>query len=189
MAFQHLYCVGKKLLANLCTHLVGNGPVQRIHGNTSRKLKNALRITDTERVVLFVKSHAEKFGIPHPAPLHGHTHCPPVYLPAGQNYVAVHQVYVESCELIGVSSLGLTLFRLVWHQCLPHMKFMTLEQTAVTDERSYKELLAVLHLQQLQLLPAHISPAMLVLHRMRELSTSRRQQMPPWKRRFTTLVF
>ena len=130
--FQYVYCLGQKEYRNLCTHLEENGPIPRVHGNSGRKPHHALRFEQVRFAVQFVHNHAQRYGIPHPAPLRGRAEDPPVFLPASQNFKAVHKLYVASCQEVNIRSMAITAFRSVWHQCLPSVRFMT-PRTDVCD--------------------------------------------------------
>eukprot|EP00117_Sycon_ciliatum_P006959 scpid48468/ scgid2473/ len=98
-AFRYLYSIGVKQLKNIKKHLEDNGPVQRIHGNVGKRPKHALSFSAVSNVVKFMKSYAEQFGIPHPAPLHGRAGTPTTYLPASSTVVTIHKSYVASCTV------------------------------------------------------------------------------------------
>ena len=76
-------------------------------------------------VIQCIHMHTEKFGIPHPAPLRGRATSPPVFLPAYQNFLSVHVMYMESCTEGNVNAVGYDSFRSIWHACVPNIKFMT----------------------------------------------------------------
>ena len=124
-AFRRFDELGNYKFEHLQRHLSQNGVVPRVHGNKRRKPKHALSFPVVENMVKFIKTHAEVFGIPHPAPLHGRASIHPIYLPAFQNYKTVHKTYVESCRPDNKRAVGLSSFRSIWHQCLPHIQFMT----------------------------------------------------------------
>ena len=124
-AFRILYDVGKKHMENLIAHLEREGPVPRVHGNTGGRPHNTLPYSDVKNVVVFIDNFATEFGIPHPAPLHGRTDAPPVFLPAAETYKSVHAKYVESCIHAERRAAGISLFCSIWKQCLPHIKFMS----------------------------------------------------------------
>ena len=124
-AFRILYDVGKKHMENLIAHLEREGPVPRVHGNTGRRPHNTLPYSDVKNVVVFIDNFATEFGIPHPAPLHGRSDAPPVFLPAAETYKSVHAKYVESCIHAERRAAGMSLFCSIWKQCLPHIKFMS----------------------------------------------------------------
>ena len=106
-------------------HLEKHGPVPRVHGNTGRLPPNTLPFEAVRHVVVFIQNYATSFGIPHPAPLHGRDDMPPVFLPASGTYKSVHKEYLTSCTAVNIRSAKLTLFSKIWHQCLPHIKFMS----------------------------------------------------------------
>ena len=129
-AFLYTMDVGTKQFKNLLKHLEENGPVPREHGNRTRRPHNALTFPVVKACVQFIKNHADEFGIPHPAPLHGRATDPPVFLPASHNFKTVHVKYVASCA--DIRPVGYSSFRGIWHQCLPNIKFMT-PRTDVCD--------------------------------------------------------
>ena len=64
-------------------------------------------------------------GVPQPAAPLGRSDAPPVYLPASQNFKIVHAQYVIACITNTSRHIGYSVFKSVWHQCMPHVKFMT----------------------------------------------------------------
>ena len=124
-AFRYLYSIGVKQLKNIKKHLEDNGPVQRIHGNVGKRPKHALSFSTVSNVVKFMKSYAEQFGIPHPAPLHGRAGTPPTYLPASSTVVTIYESYVASCTASAVRAVGYHSFRAIWKDCLPHVEIMS----------------------------------------------------------------
>ena len=123
-AFRYIYDIGKKRLENLMAHLNKNGLVTREHGNLGKKSHNALRFNEVKNCIAFISRHAEIYGIPHLAPLHGRHDLPPVYLPACQDFKAVHALYIAACQESGICALGMSSFRSVWRQCLDHINFI-----------------------------------------------------------------
>lgn len=132
-AFRHIYDLGQKQLRNIVAHLSEHGAIPRVHGNTRRLPHNALRYPEIFFCVTFVKNYAERYGIPHPAPLYGRAGDPPIFLPASQNFKTVHAQYVASCIEANIRSMGISSFRSVWHRCLPNIRFMT-PRTDVCDK-------------------------------------------------------
>ena len=124
-AFRTVYSIGTKQLENLRKHLNQHGPVPRVHKNRGKKPKHALMFPMVQDAVTFLKAYAERFGIPHPAPLHGRTGTPPAYLHAGCTMLSIHKEYVTSCQEAERAVVGYDSFRGIWHQCLPHIKIMT----------------------------------------------------------------
>ena len=70
----------------------------------------------------FIKNYALVFGLPQPVTSQGRANAAPAYLPANQNHTIVHQKYREACceKFMEYRS-----FLDTWHQCLPHIVFMT----------------------------------------------------------------
>ena len=135
-AFRFIYDIGKKAMRNLKLHLEKNGPVPRRHGNLGRRPHNAFLFNDVERCVQFLKSYAEQYGLPHPAPLHGRADMPPTYLPASKTIKSMHAEYVASCTALGVRAAGVSVFRSIWTACLPHIKSCRQELMCVPSVRS-----------------------------------------------------
>ena len=131
-AFRYIYGVGTKQLKHIIAHMKQNGLVPRVHGNARRQPKHALKYQDVEGVVRFIKTVTEKCGIPHPAPLHGRSAQPPVFLPSYLNFVSCHKDYLSACTESGICPVGLTSFRCIWQQLMGHVKFMT-PRTDVCD--------------------------------------------------------
>ena len=71
-----------------------------------------------------LKRFAEIHGLPQPSPLRGRDGQPPIYLPASFTYKHVHELYTESCGQF-VRAVKLSSFCAIWHQCFPHIQFMT----------------------------------------------------------------
>ena len=95
------------------------------HGNKGRKPKHALTFPVVKNVVKFIQRYAEVFGLPHPAPLRGCDVMPPVFLPASQTNKEVHRLYLQACEEMAIRAVCLSSFRDIWHQCIPHIRFIT----------------------------------------------------------------
>ena len=72
-AFLYAFDMGIKQFKNLVAHLWENinGPVPRDHGNRGKRPHNALSFPVVKACVQFIPNHADEFGLPHPAPLHG----------------------------------------------------------------------------------------------------------------------
>ena len=78
-----------------------------------------------KEVVHFIQEYTEVHGLPQPAAPRGRAEIPPIYLPASQNFKTVHIHYVSACSESGRRHVGYDVFRSVWHQCMPHIHFMT----------------------------------------------------------------
>ena len=76
--------------------------------------------------------HTEIHGLPQPTAPRGRAEVPPTYLPASQNFKTVHLLYVKACCEFKHTHVGYDVFRSVWHQCMPHIHFMT-PRTDVCD--------------------------------------------------------
>ena len=50
---------------------------------------------------------------------------PPIYLPASSRKEDIHNTYKQSCEAENEAYVGLTLFKNLWNECLPHIKILT----------------------------------------------------------------
>ena len=50
---------------------------------------------------------------------------PPIFLPASGTYKSVHKEYVTSCTAAKYRAAGIEIFCNIWHQCVPHIKFMS----------------------------------------------------------------
>lgn len=51
------------------------------------------------------------------------------------NYKTVHAQYISSCEVEEGGPVAITSFRGIWHQCFPHIKFMTPHTDVCKDNR------------------------------------------------------
>ena len=130
-AFRFIYHLGSREFRNLQLHLRKHGVTPRVHGNTGRKPHNALTFAEVENCASFIKRFAEIHGLPQPSPLRGRDDQPPIYLPASFTYKRVHELYTESCGQF-VRAVKLSSFCAIWHQCFPHIQFMT-PRTDVCD--------------------------------------------------------
>ena len=124
-AFRTVYDVGTKHLDNLKEHLDKHGACPRVHGNTGRTPSHAINYEDVKCCVAFLNSHAQKFGIPHPAPLHGGDDRPPIFLPAYQTRKSIHEVYRKSCVDAQVRAVSERSLRRIWSRLMPNIKIMT----------------------------------------------------------------
>jgi len=120
-AFRYIYDVGPKQLENILKHLNVNGPVPREHGNKRRTPHNALTYPVVENVVTYLKAVANRYGIPHPAPLHGRAGTPPIYLAASNTIRSIHSQYCTSCVDSGIQAVGYDSFRSIWSVTVPHI--------------------------------------------------------------------
>ena len=105
-AFRQVYNIGTKRFDNLRKYLEEHGAVPRVHKTKGRKAHNAFPFATVENVVIFLKAFAERYGTPHPAPLHGRSAMPPTYLPSSNTKHTIHLQYVESCRDSDVQSVG-----------------------------------------------------------------------------------
>ena len=124
-AFRYLYDIGTKRLDNLHKHLEANGLQPRVHGNKSRRPKHAITLPVVRQVLQFLSTYSDEHGIPHPAPLHGRADVPPIYLPASDTVLSIHRLYVRACQEADHRAVGYESFRLLWKECLAHLKIMS----------------------------------------------------------------
>jgi hypothetical protein len=101
------------------------GPVPREHGSKGRKAYNAYPFEVVNSAMEFVKNYGSVFGLPQPAAPRGRANQAPTYLPANQNHKIVHLKYQEACTEKGKPFMQYRSFIDAWHQCLPHIVFMT----------------------------------------------------------------
>ncbi|XP_060577599.1 uncharacterized protein LOC132734769 [Ruditapes philippinarum] len=123
--FCHINDIGQRTVKSLLKHLNSNGPVPRIHGNTGRKPSHAVKYEDVRFCVDFLLLYAEINGLTMPAAPRGADEAAPVLLPCNTTKVDLHSKYQQACVEAGVRCLGITTFKCVWKQCLPHIKIMT----------------------------------------------------------------
>lgn len=107
-------------------HIKINGKVPRMHGNTHKRPHKGLSYEQVRRCVDFIDIQGEEFGWPMPAPPRGRDEIPPVYLPASFTKKAMHAEYTEACRKLTLKPVGLTSFKNIWAQCLPHIKIASL---------------------------------------------------------------
>ncbi len=101
------------------------GPVPREHGSKGRKAYNASPFEVVSSAMEFIKNYACVFGLPQPAAPRGRANQAPTYLPAHQNHKIVQLKYQEACTEKGKTFMQYRSFIDAWHQCLPHIVFMT----------------------------------------------------------------
>jgi hypothetical protein len=123
--FLFLYAISLKYLKAIRSWYVQNGLVPRVHGNKGRRPSHAFKHEVIKAVVQFIKVYTEVHGMPQPAAPRGRADMPPTYLPASQNFKTVHAQYVAACVSTSNQHVGYSLFKSVWHQCMPHVRFMT----------------------------------------------------------------
>jgi hypothetical protein len=126
---QHSFCfihdIGNFTLRALRNHVSLTGPCPREHGSKGRKAHNAYSFDVISGAVQFIRHYSLVHGLPQPAAKRGRANQAPTYLPAFQNHKIVHQKYQDSCRQDGKPSLQYRSFLDTWHQCLPHVIFMT----------------------------------------------------------------
>ena len=120
--FQYIFNIGRRALTSLITHMNVNGKVPRIHGNKGRKPHNSLKYNEIKHCVDFVLHYSNEHGLPQPAAPRGRDGEPPVYLPASLTKYSLHKEYVAACQEINIRTLGLSSFKSMWLQCLPHIR-------------------------------------------------------------------
>ncbi|XP_069140941.1 uncharacterized protein [Argopecten irradians] len=123
--FLYINNINGHYLKNIRTHFIKHGAVPRIHGNTGKKPKNAVTYDHVQQVVQFISRYADEIGLPQPAAPRGRDSFPPIYLPGSDTYISVHKKYTQVCLETGNRCLSETTFRRIWHQCLPHIQFMS----------------------------------------------------------------
>ena len=84
-----------------------NGLVARVHGNTGKKTKHALKYDDVKRVFDFIIGYADIHGMPQPAAPRGRDDIPPIFLHSSVTKKAVHDLYRQSCEESNVRVVSL----------------------------------------------------------------------------------
>ena len=124
-AFLFVYAISEKYLKTIRTWYLNNGLVPRIHGNAGRRPPHAFDHAVIRAVVHFIQMYTEVHGLPQPAAPRGRAEVPPTYLPVSQNFKTVHSQYVRACCESSRTHVGYDVFRSVWHQCMPHVRFMT----------------------------------------------------------------
>ena len=123
--FLFIHAITLKYLKAIRSWYLQNGLVPRVHGNTGRRPPHAFDHSVIKAIVQFIKIHTEVHGIPQPAAPRGRADIPPTYLPASQNFKTVHSQYVAACTTSGNTHVGYSVFKSVWHQCMPHVRLMT----------------------------------------------------------------
>ena len=121
--FCYIHEIGNFTLRALRKHVSENGPVPQQHGSKGRKAYNSYPFDIVSKAVEFIKNYALVFGLPQPAASRGRA--PTYTIPADKNYTIVHQKYREACSENREKYMEYRSFLDTWHQCLPHIKFMT----------------------------------------------------------------
>ena len=124
-AFCFLHSIGNFTLRALRKHITEAGPYPREHRSKGRKAYNAYPYAVVRDAVEFVNNYSAIYGLPQPAALRGRANQAPTYLPAYQNNKIVHEKYKDVCEQEGRPFMQYRSFLGTWHQCLPHIVFMT----------------------------------------------------------------
>ena len=124
-AFCFIHDIKDFTLRALKKHISEAGPCPREHGSKGRKAHNAYPFDIVQNAVEFIKNYANVFGLPQPAAPHGRANQAPTYLPASQNHKLVHGKYQNACMQEGKTFMQYRTFLNTWHQCIPHIVFMT----------------------------------------------------------------
>jgi hypothetical protein len=124
-SFLYINDIGSKALRNLQKHMDMHGTVPRVHGNTGRKPHHALKYDDVRYCVDWLIWYASVNGLPMPAAPRGQDGEAPIMLPSALTKKELHQIYLQRCIEAGVRHLGLTSFKDVWKNCVPHIRIMT----------------------------------------------------------------
>ncbi|XP_062578888.1 uncharacterized protein LOC134240830 [Saccostrea cucullata] len=122
-SFLLVYGVGSIYIKNIVSHLNQNGFVPRIHKNKNRRPSNAFSFEELKNAVDFIQNYAEEFGLPQPNVKNQGNPC--IFLPSSGDKFTLHFSYVTSCTETNKRHVGLTTFKLLWKDCLPHIKYMT----------------------------------------------------------------
>ena len=120
--FKAAYDIKDFTLRALIKHMNTKGLVARVHGNTGKKPKHALKFDDVKRVLEFIVSYAEIHGMPQPAAPRGRDDIPPIFLHSSVTKKAVHNLYRQSCEDINVRVVSLRVVYDIWNQCCGHIQ-------------------------------------------------------------------
>ncbi len=120
--FRFLHNRGPKSFKNLKNHYKIHGVSPRIHGNTNKRPPNAYPMETIEKVVIYVKALADAAGEAPDNPMMARNGHKVIVFPGYESKKSIYAKYVEACSLGNERAVGVTLFKSIWHHCLPHIK-------------------------------------------------------------------
>ena len=123
--FCFFYDIGLYTLCSLRKHIDEVGPCTRQHGSKGQKAHNAYLLEVISAAVEFIKNYSSVFGLPQPATARGRANQAPTYLPTSENHKIVHAIYQAACMQEEKPFMQYRSFLDMWHQCIPHVVFMT----------------------------------------------------------------
>ncbi|XP_060586615.1 uncharacterized protein LOC132742275 [Ruditapes philippinarum] len=124
-AFMYVNDIGSKALRNLLDHFTTNGAIPRTHGNSGRKPHHALGYNEIRFCVDWILWYADINRLPMPAAPRGRDGEAPILLPSNLTKASLHSQYCQACEESDVRKLGVSSFKNVWKNCIPHIKIMS----------------------------------------------------------------
>lgn len=95
-----------------------------------------------ENVVKYLSAYATDYGLPMPAAPRGRDSHSPIYLPASVSKKFVYQQYVSSCSTNNLTSVGLSTFKSIWCQCVPHIRLMEPRSDVCAKCDKYRKLIS-----------------------------------------------
>ncbi|XP_060576229.1 uncharacterized protein LOC132733584 [Ruditapes philippinarum] len=120
--FLVVFDVKDRQLRNIKHHMEEHGAQPRVHGHTGRRAPNAFPPDVIKDAVKYILSYANEEGLPQPAALRGRDDEAPIYLPSSDTKHSVHSDYVTRCTEVGKRYVGLSTFKDIWNNCVPHIK-------------------------------------------------------------------
>lgn len=113
-----------KRLERLQKHLTCDSHQPLMHGNSGRKPATYYDAVDVEAIVSFMLNLAENHGLPDPGrDIRKGKGRLRILLPSIMNYTSVHQLYMNSVDMMGGRSVGYDTFIKIWQKKLPYIVF------------------------------------------------------------------
>ncbi|XP_053392666.1 uncharacterized protein LOC123542687 [Mercenaria mercenaria] len=120
--FLVVFDIKDRQLRNIKHHMEEHGAQPRVHGHSGRRAPNAFPPEVIKDAVQYILSYANEEGLPQPAAPRGREDEAPIYLPSSDTKQSVHSEYVKRCMEAEKRYVGLTTFKDIWKNCLPHIK-------------------------------------------------------------------
>ena len=128
-AFLTVYGLHLCRLKRLQKLAAANILISPSHGNVGRIPKHAIHLEDAERFQKFLANYADIHGLPDPGRLRRDTR--EILLPSSDSYSSIWKKYKEGLELLSETEeqplrvIGYDVFRKLWKQMMPYVKFTT----------------------------------------------------------------
>ena len=119
--FCFIHNIEKKKMLSIARSLDTDGLSPRVHKNTGKLPKNALKYTDTERIKTFLVKYAADNALPLPGRLPGYKNYQVLLLPSDKTSVDIHQEYETVAKEMQYRSVSLRTFQRQWHELCPNI--------------------------------------------------------------------